>query len=56
MTRIAIIAGSTRPGRRSLTVAHWVHEAASRRTAPSSTSSTWSSTTCPTSTSPSPPP
>lgn len=32
MTRIAIITGSTRPGRKSLTVAHWVHEAASRRT------------------------
>lgn len=32
MTRIAIITGSTRPGRKALTVAHWVHEAASRRT------------------------
>jgi len=32
MTRIAIITGSTRPGRKSLTVARWVHEAASRRT------------------------
>ncbi len=32
MTHIAIITGSTRPGRKSLSVAHWVHEAASRRT------------------------
>ena len=32
MTRIAIITGSTRPGRKSLTIAHWVHDTANRRT------------------------
>ena len=31
MTRIAIIAGSTRPGRQSSTIAHWVLATASRR-------------------------
>ncbi|MCX4660097.1 NADPH-dependent FMN reductase [Streptomyces sp. SID4919] len=32
MTRIAIVIGSTRPGRVGDTVAHWVHEIASKRT------------------------
>lgn len=32
MTKIAIIVGSTRPGRKALTVAKWVHEHASKRT------------------------
>ncbi|MFD4831577.1 NADPH-dependent FMN reductase [Streptomyces uncialis] len=31
MTRIAIVIGSTRPGRVGDTVAHWVHEIASKR-------------------------
>jgi NAD(P)H-dependent FMN reductase len=31
MTRIAIIVGSTRPGRRALSVARWTHELAARR-------------------------
>jgi NAD(P)H-dependent FMN reductase len=31
MTRIAIIAGSTRPGRKALDVARWVHQLASQR-------------------------
>jgi NAD(P)H-dependent FMN reductase len=31
MTTIAIIAGSTRPGRKALTVAEWVHGLASKR-------------------------
>jgi NAD(P)H-dependent FMN reductase len=31
MIRIAIIIGSTRPGRRAEGVAHWVHDAASQR-------------------------
>lgn len=31
MTRIAIIIGSTRPGRKAETVAHWVHDHARRR-------------------------
>lgn len=33
MSRIAIIVGTTRPGRRSLTVAHWVKEALDRHAA-----------------------
>lgn len=32
MTRIAIVIGSTRPGRVGDTVAHWVHEIAAKRT------------------------
>jgi NAD(P)H-dependent FMN reductase len=32
MTRIAIILGSTRPGRNGEAVAHWVHEHAAKRT------------------------
>ncbi|MEO3797427.1 NAD(P)H-dependent oxidoreductase [Nonomuraea sp. B10E15] len=33
MTRIAIIVGSTRPGRRAMAVAQWVHESAQRHDA-----------------------
>lgn len=32
MTRIAIIIGSTRPGRKAPTIAHWVHRHAAART------------------------
>jgi NADPH-dependent FMN reductase len=33
--KIAIVPGSTRPGRRSLAVAHWVYDQAAARTDPS---------------------
>ncbi|UIX31943.1 NADPH-dependent FMN reductase [Streptomyces sp. GQFP] len=31
MTRIAVITGSTRPGRNNATVAHWIHDIAAKR-------------------------